>query len=178
MRGKAKKLYAAIALALAAMLVASTAAMAAVTFNPDGTGFVGKGDVQLIYSWNNKQLQDNASLVQFRASTTSTTEWTCTKEHPSGDPTKDNVQVRSTETTTQGLVDEIARDNSKGKNGAITGFNLLGYAGSPTVVTDGPAVGSCPDANSGFVYDNNPTTTPGATVLEVSINGSDWLALS
>ena len=45
----------------AALLFAVAIASASVTFNPaTGTGFVGKGDVQLAYGWNNKQLQDNA----------------------------------------------------------------------------------------------------------------------
>lgn len=41
-------------------------ANAAVTFNEtNGTGFVGKGDVQMAFGWNNKQLQTNASTVAF-----------------------------------------------------------------------------------------------------------------
>src|ERR671918_1859956 len=48
-----------------------------VTVNPaDGTGFVGKGDVQLIFGWNNKALQDNAGSVEFRANSTVVTETT------------------------------------------------------------------------------------------------------
>jgi hypothetical protein len=77
------------------------AVFAAVTFDPEtGTGFVGKGDVQTAFGWNNKQLQDNAGLVQFRATTTSETTWTCIKESPTGDPNKDVIQERSSETTT------------------------------------------------------------------------------
>lgn len=41
-------------------------ALAAVTFDAStGTGFVGKGDVQLAFGWNNKQLQANAAGVTF-----------------------------------------------------------------------------------------------------------------
>jgi hypothetical protein len=51
-------------LALALVVIGASVALAAVTFNPmTGEGFVGKGDVQLIYGWNNQQLQLNAELV-------------------------------------------------------------------------------------------------------------------
>ena len=175
---RAKKLYLAMGLALVAMLVAAGAVFAAFTFDPaTGTGFVGKGDVQLIYNWNNKQLQDNAKLVDFRASSTSVTEWTCSRPHPS-DPTREITQERSSTTTTQGLATTVARETSKGKDGPVTGFNLTGYDAPPTVTTDGPAVGSCPANPSGFTYDENAQTTPGPTVLQVSINGTDWFTLT
>jgi hypothetical protein len=36
-----------------------------VTFNEtNGTGFVGKGDVQVAFGWNNKQLQTNATACR------------------------------------------------------------------------------------------------------------------
>jgi hypothetical protein len=39
-------------------LATAGAAFAAITFNPDdGTGFVGKGDVQEAFGWNNHALQ-------------------------------------------------------------------------------------------------------------------------
>jgi opacity protein-like surface antigen len=161
---------------LVAALTIAAAAFAAVTFDPaTGTGFVGKGDVQLVYGWNNKQLQDNAGSVQFRANSVSETEWTCSRPAPTpNDPDREIVQERSSETTTQGLVDSIARERNQ-----ITGFNLLGYDGTPTVTTDGPAVGSCPANPSGFEYDNNAVTTPVAGGgLEVSIDGTNWSPLS
>ena len=44
--------------ALAALALSATAAFAAVTFDPaTGKGFVGKGDVQIAYNLNNKQIQ-------------------------------------------------------------------------------------------------------------------------
>ena len=44
-------------------------ASAAVTFDSDtGVGFVGKGDVQLAFGWNNTQLQKNAPGVAFSSS--------------------------------------------------------------------------------------------------------------
>ena len=50
----------------AATLLLAPAASAAVTINEtNGTGFVGKGDVQVAFGWNNKQLQTNATGVSF-----------------------------------------------------------------------------------------------------------------
>ena len=51
---------------LSSVLVAGLA-YAAVTFDPTtGQGFVGKGDVQYTFDWNNAQLQANADDVGFR----------------------------------------------------------------------------------------------------------------
>ena len=50
--------------AAAATVFISAAALASVTFDPNtGTGFVGKGDIQVPMGWNNKQLQNNAGGV-------------------------------------------------------------------------------------------------------------------
>jgi hypothetical protein len=135
MRVKAKKLYAAIALALAAMLVASTAAIAAVTFDPaTGTGFVGKGDVQLALGYNNKQLQDNADSLVFTATSVTEQSWVCTNDR------NENTQERARTTTTQGVVSKVDRVKNQ-----ITGFILSGYVpGSETSTTDGPPLNSCP----------------------------------
>jgi hypothetical protein len=55
-----------IGLALAGAIVTSAAVMAAVVFNPaTGEGFVGKGDVQSAFGWNNARLQSNAGGVTF-----------------------------------------------------------------------------------------------------------------
>src|SRR5215218_3947508 len=133
MRGKARKLYLAMGLALVAMLVAAGAVYAAFTFDPaTGKGFVGKGDVQLIYGWNNQQLQQNANLVQFRATTTSETTWTCSRPAPTpNDPTREITQERNATTTTQGVVSKVDRVKNQ-----ITGFILNGYSGTPTTTTD------------------------------------------
>jgi ABC-type antimicrobial peptide transport system permease subunit len=54
----------AVAFAISSMFAPS--ASATVTFDPEaGTGFVGKGDVQDLFGWNNEALQGNASSVSF-----------------------------------------------------------------------------------------------------------------
>ncbi len=121
-------------------LVASTA-FAAVDFDPaTGTGFVGKGDIQELYGWNNKQLNQNADDVKFRVVSETVTEvsWECTNDN------NDKVQERERTTTTEStkVASHIERDNKK----QITGFILDGYGAtqSSDSTTDGPAVNSCP----------------------------------
>jgi hypothetical protein len=126
--------------ASALVLTVIGTAVAAVTFDSaTGTGFVGKGDVQLVLNMNNKQLQDNASSLNFAAVTSEVTEvsWTCTNSN------NDNTQVRERTTTTsvQGVVSSVARERNQ-----ITGFNLTGYSGSaaPVSTTEGNPLNSCP----------------------------------
>jgi hypothetical protein len=154
-------------------------ALGAVTFDAEsGEGFVGKGDVQLVYGWNNKQLQDNADKVDFRVSAVSETTWTCSRPAPTpNDPDREIVQERSQTTTIQGLVTTVARESSKGKLGPVTGFNLLGYEEGSTESSEGPAVGTCPANPSGFTYDENAETTSLGGGFQVSINGENWFEL-
>jgi hypothetical protein len=160
--------------ASALVLTVVGTAVAAWTFNATtGTGFVGKGDVQLVYGWNNKQLQDNAADVKFQATSTVGTyvQWTCTKDN-------DNTQVRreTTRTETEGVLSSIGRLKNQ-----ITGFNLLGYDGSPTIgdpQVGGPQLNSCPNSWELTIPAGDPQPiTDGATVLEVSTNGTDWFVI-
>jgi hypothetical protein len=122
-----------------AIAVTATVAFAAVTFDPEtGEGFVGKGDVQEALGWNNRQLQNNPDPLVFTASSVSQTTWLC--RHDTNQNAAD--QERSTTVTTRGLVSAEARERNQ-----ITGFYLEGYTGTPTVVTDGPEVGTCQAAN-------------------------------
>ena len=158
-------------------MLAAAPAMATVTFDPaTGTGFVGKGDVQTVFNWTNKALQNNAAAVDFRVNSSTETVWTCTKTVVQGnDVVREIVQERSTSSSIQGLVTSVARENSKGKDGAVTGFYLKGYEGGAVVsVTDGPAVGSCPADPSGFVYDDNAVATSSGGGLEVTADGTNW----
>lgn len=170
---------AAATLALTGLMSLAAPAMASVSFDPaTGTGFVGKGDVQTIFSWSNKNLQDNASTVDFRVNSVTETSWTCTKVVVQGnDQVREIVQQRSTETSTMGLITSVARENSKGKDGAVTGFYLTGYEGSPLLATDGPAPGSCPADPSGFVYDDNAVTTVSGGGLQVTRDGTNWYSI-
>jgi hypothetical protein len=137
-------------------------------------GFVGKGDVQLIYGWNNKALQDNAAAVQFRASSEVVTErsWVCTNAN------NQNTQERerSTTTSTQGVVSSIARERNQ-----ITGFNLTGYSGTPTESssTEGPPVNSCPSGPWSLTSPaGDPTVVSSESHVQVSRDGTNWFNLN
>ncbi len=161
-----------VVLGLAATFAITLVVYAAVTFDPaTGTGFVGKGDVQLIYGWNNAQLQANAGLVQFRATTVSERSWECKRINPQG---VEITQERERTTTSTQLVSKIDRVRNQ-----ITGFILDGYTGAPSTTIDGPALNSCPSASAGWflsVPAGDPVVI--ASGVAVSINGADWFDLN
>jgi hypothetical protein len=146
---RAKKLYLAMGLALVAMLVAAGAVFAAVNFDSStGTGFVGKGDVQQVFNWNNKQLQQNASGVTFSYNATENYEAVCTfvtGEGTRGEQTHNVSRERST------TVDSAVAYDPRVKN-QITGFNLKGF-GDTTSSGDVPVVGgACPGGPNGGTW--------------------------
>jgi hypothetical protein len=169
-----RKWFTVLTSAIAGSALVASSVFAAVTFDPaTGSGFVGKGDVHLVYGWNNKQLQDNAEDVEFRAKSEVVTEvsWICTNEN------NQNIQERERTTTTsiQGLVDSIARDKNQ-----ITGFILDGYSETPTPssTTDGPAVNSCPSGPWSLTTPaGDPEEVSSTSTLEVSIDGKNWVKL-
>jgi hypothetical protein len=159
-------------------------ASASVAVDDAGHGFVGKGDVQDVFGgWNNKQLQDNASKLKFTVNSTNVKveadEWTCTKTTVTGNDTvKETVQERAVTTTTTSSTTALVNSIARVKN-QITGFNMEGFKGEPIITSnstlEGPAVDSCPDANSGFVFDadsashtdiSDVTTNNGLTVTD------------
>ena len=167
----------AAALAASLLVLTSIAASAAITFDAEtGTGFVGKGDVQYTFGWNNKQLQDNASNVRVRINIEETSEvtWECTNENNG----RIQERERTTTTTITGLVTTVGRLKNQ-----ITGFNLNGFAagGSSTTTTDGPQLNSCPNANGTWSL-TSPAGEPVITGtsgsgFEVSIDGVSWRPL-
>jgi hypothetical protein len=133
----------------AAITLAGAAALAAVAFDPaSGTGFVGKGDIQLAFGWNNDQLQRNAALVGFnyrqRASYSATCEF-ITGEGTRGQQTHDVAVTKMTMVNDQVLFDTRTHKQ-------IDGFNLTGL-GSSTIVGAVPEVGgTCPDGPNGGTW--------------------------
>jgi hypothetical protein len=125
---------------IATCVAAAGLAYAAVNVEADGTGFIGKGDVQDAFGWNNAQLQSNASGVTFAVESTVVTEvsWVCTNSN--NDTTQE--RARTTTTTVSGLLDSEERD----KKNQVTGFNLFGYDGSAVTetATEGNPLNSCP----------------------------------
>jgi hypothetical protein len=155
--------------AAAAAAVTATAAIAAPTFDPaTGTGFVGKGDVQLALGLNNRGLQNTADSLQFEVRTVEVEEvtWTCTNSNNLNDQIRD----RTIRTTTRGVVAAVARVRNQ-----ITGFDLTGYSGTTDVQEQesGNQLDSCPGgANwSLTVPAGDPEVV--SSVSHLKVNGSD-----
>lgn len=136
---------------IAGALLISSPAGAAVTFDPEtGKGFVGKGDVQVPFGWNDATLQKNAPGVTFVHSSTTDTEYDVTCEWETGNKKK----VRHIQTKTADVASKVSYDvSSKSRtnpNGKVNGFNLLGK-GAELVTNTGtvPVVGgSCPETGN------------------------------
>jgi hypothetical protein len=127
--------------AAAALAVVSTAAMASVSFdNTTGTGFVGKGDVQLALGLNNAQVQAITPAFTYNATTITEVSWECTNANNE----KVLERARTTTTSSTGVVSSSARVQNQ-----VTGYNLGGFAvGSTTSSssTEGPPLNSCPNS--------------------------------
>ncbi|MBU7579732.1 MAG: hypothetical protein KAF27_04580 [Porphyrobacter sp.] len=135
--------------AAAAAALTATAAVAAVSFDATtGTGFVGKGDVQLAFGWNNQALQRNASGVTFSYNAEETYRFDCTFSQLSGGVRNPEIRsqtvTRGKGTSVSGTVAYDARVKSQ-----ITGFNLTGF-GATTTTGEAPVDGGyCPGGNVG-----------------------------
>ncbi|MFB2639586.1 hypothetical protein ACE02P_16265 [Shewanella bicestrii] len=102
---------------------------ASVTYDEAGVGFVGKGDIQSLFDWNNSQLQDNAKFLHFQFIATGTVTWRCKKAHANENADGEGLYVTmSSQTTMLGANASVeARKNAPAK---ITGFYLNGIDGS------------------------------------------------
>lgn len=157
-------------LGITAAAVLTVAAFATVTFNPaNGTGFVGKGDVQTAFGWNNAQLQNNARGLAFQYYSTTTATWTC--QWVTGEGTRGQRTHTLDRTTIQGLVGAVAHD-ARTRN-QITGFILTGWNGTPQIIAEGPPLWSC--AQPGAEVINYVETATGGG-LQVGFNGT-WAPL-
>ncbi|WP_411732241.1 hypothetical protein [Paeniglutamicibacter sp.] len=143
----------------AAVLFATTPASADWSVDAStGTGFVGKGDVQDAFGWNDRDLQANHGGVSFAltAESTSTTTWSCFNSK--NQKTQDRWHT-VTANTTGGLVHD-ARTNPQDK---VTGFLLTGLAEGSTSVseTDGQNLNTCPGGPWAIVDGSSSTTVTG-----------------
>jgi hypothetical protein len=122
--------FIAVIAAVVTFAIANTAA-AEVKYDPEaGTGFVGKGEVQDAFAWNDAAFQQNASSIGFFYGASWSYTVICTGA--SGSQTYlvgGGVGIVE--------IDAEARTNPKGK---VTGFNLLGYRSSPEQ-SEAPRVG-------------------------------------
>jgi hypothetical protein len=118
--------------ALALCAAIGTTCFAAVYFDSEaGTGFVGKGDVQLAFGWNNKQLQDNAERVSFTYEVEASYTLVCKR----GADWNGQGQEQQTFGNKVISVDaDVAYETRSNKKGAVTGYLLSGFG---VVLTDG-----------------------------------------
>lgn len=145
-----RKLLTISALAAAALVgTASGAANASVTLNDDGTGFVGKGDVQNVLGLSNAGIQSKNFKAEFTKQTVieQSFDWTCVKYvlDKDGNVKKEIRQERANVTKSDETA--VVSNEARLKN-QITGFNLTGFGQTTTTTeVEGPAVGTCPDEN-------------------------------
>jgi opacity protein-like surface antigen len=142
-----------ITAAVIATFAISAPASAAVNFDDaTGTGFVGKGDIQLGFGWNNKQTQDNARNVTFRLKTHERYSVTCEWETVTGG--KNSKVIEHSITKTANVNSNIAVSVEPRTRNQITGFNLNGFGAGTTGGTE-PVVGEgCPgESDKGFIVE-------------------------
>ena len=128
-----------------------------VTVDEFGVGFVGKGDVQSVYDWNNSMLQANAHLIQFKFSSAGTVSWYCEGVNAAGKTVTTDVRIDEI-----GVSNYIAYDARKNRTGQITGFVLTGFDGD-AITTN--TVGDC-GRSTGF-------QVPFRLISEINYQGSD-----
>lgn len=158
--------------AAAAALLVSASAFAAVTFDAStGIGFVGKGDVQLAFGWNNKALQENAKNVSFTYEATTGFIYEC-------EWTTGPVRNRKTHSVTkkEGVnVNSVIAYDMRQRN-QFTGYNLSGF-GSVYTIGSEPVLGeSCiGEGADGVIVEvsRDPSRDEGG--LYVTFNGSKVL---
>ena len=155
-----KKLTILLAVAMTALVGASAAF--AYTMDASGNGFVGKGEVQTVLGFNNKQMQANHQLVTFNYVASSTYQFDC--EWTTGEGTKGmKTHVNTKEATTQ--VNAAVASDSR-KTGQWTGWNLLGFAGGALNPVAEPT-----DADCGAEGNAMKTIVPGSVELISSSGG-------
>ena len=130
----------------AGLLLAAAGSASAYTMDSAGVGWVGKGEVQTAYGWNNKAMQDNVGGVTFAYDSTSTYEVVCEFDNPGGH----HVITNTKRSSVNAAVGSDARNNSSGKQGPMTGWYLTGLGAVTSTGGALPAVGDGCPGNSGL----------------------------
>jgi len=130
----------------AGLLLAAAASASAYTMDSTGVGWVGKGEVQSAYAWNNQAMQQNVSGVTFVYDASATYEVVCEFDNPGGH----HVITQRKSTDVNATIGSEARKNSNGKDGPMTGWYLTGFGTTTTSGGEVPAVGDGCPGNSGL----------------------------
>lgn len=116
-----KKMFLAVA---AASFMISSAAYAAVTYDPATGGFAGKGDIQSAFGWNNTEMQAAANQIDFLWEVSGATyEIVCefdTQSEGKKSEIKHHVSSETLSTSVSGTV----QGDPRAKRQDVTGFNL------------------------------------------------------
>lgn len=136
----------AAALAAATVFMTATAANA-YTMDAAGYGFVGKGEVQTPFGWNNATLQQYASTVTFTYDTSATYEAICT--FTTGEGTK-GEKTHNIEHNESAIVAASLNGDPRQTKGQrqFTGFILSGF-GQTTTTGEVPVTGEACPGNEG-----------------------------
>jgi hypothetical protein len=146
-----KKLLTGLAAGALALTVLSSSAFAEVSFDSaNGTGFVGKGDVQTVLGWNNAELQKNAANLKFTYESTDTYE--ITVEWTTGEGTKGEKTHSVEHKRTNEISSGVEYDPRKAKQ--VNGFILKEMSNSTETLTDLPEVGDIFPGKSGHTVVN------------------------
>jgi hypothetical protein len=151
-----------------------TSSASTVYDSTSGIGFVGKGDVQSAFGWNNARLQANASGVSFSYDAIDTFSAVCTfvtGEGTRGEKTHDVTLPRHAEISSD--IHYHARSHKQ-----IDGFILTGL-GETTASGTAPAQGAaCVASQDGIAHDGtwtSVTLTSSSGGLSVSYGGTSVL---
>jgi hypothetical protein len=166
-----------LSLGLAACGAVVVTAYAAVTFNSaTGSGFVGKGDLQTPWGWNDPTLQANAAGIEFYYATSSTSSYSAVCEFTTGEGTRGQRthEVTHRQDVVAAVNSAVAYEARKNSQGKVTGFNLTGF-GATTTTSSGsvPVVGGPCPGNEG--HDGVWTSV---TLLSASSTGGGLFATS
>lgn len=144
--------------ATAASVGLTVPAAAAGTLHADGTGSVGRDDVLRAVDWTNARLQASAGELDLVAETVSvaTASWECVQEATGA------VRVQERRTTTTARADLVATVQRSSVTGAVTGFELQGFAEDAVSVSvvEGPELDACPESED---EDGSWTRVPRST---------------
>ncbi len=138
------KIFAASMVVIATMVIMMSPAFALASFNmEDGTGFVGKGDVQSAFGWNNAKAQTEAGNLTFTYIDQATYNLTCDLYFSPGNSGESTYYETVTVSREQSVNDAVAYASRTEQQ--VNGFNLVGYSSQTGSNFDAPQIGdSCP----------------------------------
>jgi hypothetical protein len=150
------------AAATAALAFSASPVAAAEIDSSTGTGFVGKGDVQSAFGWNNTALNTNAGDVSFLLADVTTTTQSCVDRDKG-----EIIDTADTVVLERILASAVEYDTrSSGRSMNVTGFLLLGADTRVEVISN--VVASCPD---GYTPNGAPDIDTSTSLL-VSYDGA------